>query len=363
MIFKRIDRYVSWFFLALVFGGLCLIAGLYTVFDLLKGLEDVQQAGLGRGVAMLAAYYAHLLPVFLVDITPAIVLVAAGMVMVHMAKKRELLALKASGTSVHRVTAPLFFWTVLISVAVFGIRETVGPESARRSALLGHALEGKVAKHLLVTDSRFGREVFVGEYDFATDGMKAVSLMEFFPDGMLKQTIQADTAVCGPDGSLYLHDVELKTFDESDAPPSKAEFRSSMTVESDLSPFDFVQAAEEKSERTALFHSLPELLDGMRTYPDVAYFRVVFHSRLASFFSPLLLLLVGIPCLVGFERSVNSLFLSVIVSIVVAAGYYALGFVLGSMGNSATISAPLAAWLPVIVVGSVGLWLFESMLT
>jgi lipopolysaccharide export LptBFGC system permease protein LptF len=51
------------------------------------------------------------------------------------------------------------------------------------------------------------------------------------------------------------------------------------------------------------------------------------------------------------------------VSIGLAAGLYALTFVFTSMGSTGSLNPVLAGWLPVILSGAVGLWLFQAMLT
>ena len=109
--------------------------------------------------------------------------------------------------------------------------------------------------------------------------------------------------------------------------------------------------------------TLADLRVAARQYPTVPYFRVAFHGRLASAFSSLILLMIGVPCLVGFERSVNSRFLGAMLSIALAAGLYTLTFVCNSMGCTGSLNTALAGWLPTILGGSLGLWLFESMLT
>jgi lipopolysaccharide export system permease protein len=101
----------------------------------------------------------------------------------------------------------------------------------------------------------------------------------------------------------------------------------------------------------------------MRENPHSPSYAVAFHLRLASFFTPFILLLVGIPCLIGYEESVKSRFVGVLISIAVSAGFYTLMFVFNSIGESGNVPAVLAGWLPVVVVGSLGLYLFESRLS
>ncbi|KPK65904.1 MAG: hypothetical protein AMK73_01610 [Planctomycetes bacterium SM23_32] len=363
MLFKHIDRYVSRSFLVRFVACVVLIAALYMSFDLMKRLEDLQGNEAGRNAAMLLAYYAHLLPVFMLDVTPGIVLIAAGIVMVRMAKARELLALKASGTSLYRVMGPLFAWALVISVGLFAFREAAAPRLVRRTALLSRVLDQKVETQLLVSDPAYNRKVFIGEYDFAHNAMKNVAVMDFHPQGALKRNVRADSATLAPDGLLSLQTVEVQEFDAAAVPAGKPALLPSLEIKGGVRPVDLVQAAEQDKDEGLMLQALPELRRQSRLNPQVPFFRVSFHSRLASFFSPIILLLVGLPCLVGFERTVSSRFLGFIIAAATAAGLYALTFVFSSMGTTGALHPVLAGWLPAVIGAAVGLWLFESMLT
>lgn len=342
------------------FGSACLIAALYGSFDLLGRLDDLEKVAPGRTVSILGAYYGHVVPVFLADVAPALVLVSAGMVLVRMAKARELLALGASGASLRRVVTPVFFWALLISIGVFALREALGPELIRKGQLLRHKLDDRVEKKLFLSDLRFKAFVFVGEYDFDSGTMKGVSVLEFRPGGGLERMTRGETAGWLSDGSLYLERVEVGEFDAAGREIASA-ILPSKRIETNLVPYDLVEAAQADKGFTAAFRPLWDLRRQMAEHPDVPHFRVLFHSRLASLFGPIVLLLVGIPCLVGFEQSVTSRFLGVIVSVVVAAGLYVMTFLLTSMGNTAAINPVVAGWLPTGIVGAAGIYLYASM--
>jgi len=365
MVFKKIDRYIGWSFLSRFLGAVCVLGLLYVTFDLLKQLEDIQQAELQQAVRTVASYYGYLLPLFIAQIVPGFLLVSAGMVLVRMAHQRELLVLKACGTSIYRAVAPIFFWTLVITIAVFAFQETLGPHFARMREVLNRVLNNDVEHELLVRDAKYNRRIFVGRYEFPTHSMKRVCVMEFRADNplRLKKVIQADSGAWGRDNTIALEAVEVRRFDESGAPVDEKSFSPTISIETALTPFDFVRVTQKEGESLSLSYTLPELYRLMRRQPDVPHFRVLFHSRLASFFSPFILLLVGIPFLIGFEHSVGSRFVSVIISIVVAAGFYALTFVFTSMGETQTLPAVLAGWLPPIAGSSLGLWLFQAMLT
>jgi lipopolysaccharide export LptBFGC system permease protein LptF len=365
MVFKRVDRYVSTGFLVRFAGAVFVMAFLYVSFDILKRIENLQGQAAGEILTTLGAYYARVVPLFIFELVPGLVLIAGGMVVVKMAASRELLALKASGTSIYRVIAPIFFWTLLVSAAVFLARERLGPGSVEQGAVIQHVLDDPLEHHLLVGDDEFSRNIWIAQYDFAGSSMLGVWIMEDSrEDGHIRRTLQAERGHWGEPGELVLLNVLVQEFPNPGAgPPGRAQTFGRLVVPTSLSPVDMVDAADEDSDSPTSFQALSELRRYCRLYPDVPHFRVSFHSRLASFFSPLILLLVGIPCLVGFERSVNSRFLGIIIGIAIAGGLYSLTFIFTSMGTTGSLAPVAACWLPQIAGGALGLWLFEAMLT
>jgi lipopolysaccharide export LptBFGC system permease protein LptF len=195
--------------------------------------------------------------------------------------------------------------------------------------------------------------------------MERILVMETDPeDGHIRKTWRAERGHWEEPGEMVLLNVIVQEFGgPGNSPIREVNAAGKVVLETSLSPLDMLEAADESSDSPASFQTLGELRRYARMYPGVLHFQVSYHGRLASFFSPLVLLLVGIPCLVGFERSVNSRLLGTIIGIFLAAGLYALTFVFNSMGATGTLNPVAACWLPQVVGGAAGLWLFESMLT
>ena len=363
MIRKRLDRYVSRSFLVPFFGCLLLIFGLYASFDIMKRIDEFQRKGLETVLPAILSYYGYLFPVFVLETVPAVILVAAGWALVRMSSRRELLALKASGISLHRLVLPVFLWTLLISAAVFWARESVVPEAAKRKELIDRELDEKVARNLFLEDEEYGFKLFVRAYDFSDNTMSRVSIVELHPHNVLKTTIRADAGEWVQQGGLHLEKVQIDRFGEDGTPQGAPEVLTTLQVPTSLTQFHFAEAQEESISFTSLFLTLRQLAERIRDNPGIPQFRVMFHSRLASSFSALVLLLFGIPLLVGFGDSMSSRFLATVVCMAVAACYYVVSFVFASMGGTGAINPALAGWLPTLIGAPLGVWLFESMRT
>ena len=362
MVAKQIDRYVSRSFLVPFVGILVFIFGLYVAYDLLTKIDDVQGLAKSEALNLLLKYYAYVFPIFVLDSVPVIVVMAAGLALVKMSKRRELLLLKASGISMYRAVAPIFFWALLISLGVLWVRERMVPHVVRDKELVARELSGDVGRTLMLKDEQLKFKLFVNSYDFWDHSMERVSVIEL--SGLtVKRVVEADRAHWTQDGRIRLEGVQVRDFSVRGPKAGQPMAMTSMEIETTLTPFDFVRARSEKAGSRPLFLTLPQLAAKMRENPNVPHFRVAFHSRLASAFASFVLLLVAIPLLVGFEHSAHSRFVGAVICIFVAFVYHAIVFVCTSVGDTGGMHPVLAGWLPVIAAGPCGIWLFQSMLT
>jgi lipopolysaccharide export LptBFGC system permease protein LptF len=179
---------------------------------------------------------------------------------------------------------------------------------------------------------------------------------------LVSRALQADVGEWSP-GSVRLRTVRVWEFEAGTGRALSSDLLPDLTLPTGIGRRELLAASEQSQEGPPMAQTLADLRGAERQYPTVPYFRVALHRRVASAFSSFILLLIGVPCLVGFERSVNSRFLGAILSIALAASLYTLTFVFSSMGVTGSLNAAVAGWLPTILGGALGLWLFESMLT
>ena len=363
MLTKKIDRYVSRSFLFPFIGILVLIFVLYASFDLLKKMDELQQMGAENVAGILVRYYAYLFPVFILDTVPIVVVVSAGLALVPMSKNRELLILKSSGISIYRIVLPIFVWTLLISAGSFWVRESVVPVFSQKKELLARKLEQEKSRSLLLKDEGHNRTFYIDTYNFSTDIMHRLTIVEHQDSAAIKRIIEADKGSWGDDHHLILTGVDIRQYGPEGLPRGKPRVKTEMTLSTTLSRADMVEAQGTSMGGQAMTMPLDKLAARIEAAPHIPGYRVALHSRLASVLVPFLLLLVGIPILVGFENTAGNRFLGVLTCVLVAAGHYVLVFVCNSMGETGVLPAIMAGWLPVFITGPAGVWLFGSMLT
>lgn len=109
MLGRRLDRYVTSFFLWHFV--LCLVAviGLYVLLDTFTHLDDyVEQGSLVSQVRGIITYHAYQIPALVGQFLPIVVLLGGVLSLARLAAHNELNAAKAAGVSIHRTLLPLF---------------------------------------------------------------------------------------------------------------------------------------------------------------------------------------------------------------------------------------------------------------
>lgn len=360
---KRIDRYITRGFVLRFFAAIFVIFGLYISFDAVKRIDQIQQGGFADTVPKVLLFYAYQFPTLMLDLFPPLLLVAAGLVLVQMSREKELLTLKASGISLRRVVLPILITAVPLALLTSVARETVVPWSFRRQKILDRELDQDTAGPFLLVDEKKGFKLYVGQYNFSKHTLSRISLLKFYSDGQLKTITEADRGHWTDNNVLQLETVSTEEYAKKGNLAAKPSVSKNMTVDSTLRPYDFVAAKNDAMSTSLPSFTLADLFEQVRRNPNNSRFRVMLHSRLAEPLAGIILLLIGIPLMIGFEHTMKSRVLGVVVCIVVAGVYQVSSFVMLSMGNTGYLTPAVAAWsMPVIglMAGSV---LFYTMRT
>jgi len=112
---RRLDRYITAFFLWHFVVCFLAIMGLYVVVDTFAHLDDyVKCDDLGEQVRWVVTYHAYQIPVLVGQFLPIVVLLAGIVALVRLGAYNELNATKAAGVSLHRTLVPMLLGAVAI---------------------------------------------------------------------------------------------------------------------------------------------------------------------------------------------------------------------------------------------------------
>ncbi len=370
---KTIDLYVARHFLgAYLVCGFSFL-GLFAVIEAFSKLDRFLNQESNFLVAIVQYNIAMVPTVYTNYMGPIITLGAAMFTLTALIRQNELCPLQAAGISVYRVCLPIFVLAVGMTGFTFFLQEKVIPryKHSIREALA--VVRGKPLENLLCYDNENGYLIRVREYSPTRHIARDVDISERYPGGQPKKRIDANqmewipakNAVSENDGRWVLHDVSIQRWDKSgnlllnERASTNFERLKSLKKEMDLKttlrPIDL-----ETGDLDISYLSWQELKTQYQRQPQHRHLAVKLHHHFAFPLSHVILLLLGIPFVLN-TRNRNQ-FLSLALSFAICALFHLVSSISLNIANySAVFSPVLAAWLPVMLFGSLGITLFDHL--
>jgi lipopolysaccharide export system permease protein len=354
--------------------GYCLSGFLifWISFDLMKEMEAFQRNHVG--FIDIVRYYLVLSPELLVIILPVALLLALLYSLTNHARYHEIVAMRAAGLSLWRISAPYLGVGVLFSVCVYGLNERLAPHSSEvaqqikdgRRAESGGWSERRLRRQLNFKNDRDQRLWIIGAYRIDTGEMQDVQVESILVDGKRRHIIakraypaapgwtfeQVREIVFDPDNGSTVSRTPYKTL----ACPEFTETPTLIKSEIRVSEMSNIDAAK----RAQL--SIAEIRDYLRLHTHLApeksaQLLTQLHGRMAEPLTCLVVVLVALPF--GAASGRRNVFVGVANSIFICFTYFILlkfGLALGTGGY---VPAWLAAWFPNGFFGALGLWLTQ----
>jgi lipopolysaccharide export system permease protein len=368
----RIDRYVGSLFLGSYATALLLLVGLYLILDMAANLDDYLEPWPGGGHAptlVLVRYYLLTVPFVFLQLCPFVTLVAGMFTATRLLRHNEAIACLAAGVSAHRLLAPVLLGGGLAAVGMFALRELLsapvlgGATLANKRDALRFVLEerrpDRVYQELWLRDlegSLVRLEQFrpaVGDPPVA----EARGIQVTLRASSELITISAERGVfVSEDGrqGWWLEGGKRREVegDQTERPVDRLE-GFDFTPELALS---FFRARERPLEL-----SFAETRELASRDPDSVVYQTLLQYHLTFPLANLVLLLVGLPVLMRYERGRGLEGLAA--GCLLCVFYFSADFVFRNLGLGGNLDPNLASWLPVLFFGSLGLMLFDSMRT
>ena len=360
----RLDRYVAELFVGSYAVALLLVVGIFMIIDLASNLDDYLQVG-PDGTApsgwLVVKLYVLQIPFLFLEVAPFVTLIGGLFTVARLMKHKEVVAALAAGVSARRVLLPVFVLGGLLGATMFGLREFATENvGEQRDALLDHLEERNetlVLEDLWVKDP-VGKPIRVDRYFPAADGRPArlEGLSATHSEGAKWTHVTADAAVFDRRANEWR--LEGGVSRDVDGGRATEEPVAKLSGEV-IAPRDLRTAWKGRWHPTEL--SFQETLDLLARDPDAVGWQTLLQANLAFPFAHLVLLFVGLPFLMGHQRSKGPspglwvFFLCLC--------FFGADFVCRSLGLQGQLDPLMAAWLPILFFGSLGVVLFTSVRT
>ena len=301
------------------------------------------------------------LPSIIVFVFPMSMLLATILTIGRFRSDSEIIAFKASGISFIRIVMPIIFIGLLVSLTAIWFQEVIIPRSNKSAEDIIYSLNQKkqpaIKKNINFTEyDKHGLPLrLINVLEVKNGKLQNVTLAEY-EDGILVRLIRAKSGAFIKSGDWVFYHGSLYSFDKVN--PDKLlyiQFEKEF-INLPVNPLDF--SKREKSVEEMNARELKKHIDfNKRTGKDVATDLVKLHMRFSIPFASVIFAILGSS--VGLKSQRNSSSTGLGLSLVVIIVYYLLLSVGMYMGMTNIIPAVVAAWLPNLAVGSVGILLLS----
>ncbi len=346
---NRIDRYLIRTFLFGLFWSLLAFWAVFMIVDLVEHLDKFIDKG--APAKYVGLYYAYYSPYILILILPIAVLLATLFSVGFLSKRNELLAMRAAGLSLGRLSLPLLFIGLLIAGGVFYAGETVYPKAeANRLELADQFLRGAPRPSQVLLRDRFatgldGRVFYFKTYN-TVKGIGHDVTVQAFEDGRVVELWKMDelhfidSVWMGFDGRHRLFANATDTIGEYVAFDMQ-EFPDWREV-----PVDFTRKRVDP-KKTGYFE-LKAIVERMKsTGGQTTKEETELALKVAFPFLNFLVILIGFPIAARTKQSGMALNFGIAMGVTFILRV--LIEVFRSLGHNGDIPASLAAWAPNII--------------
>jgi lipopolysaccharide export system permease protein len=348
----QISRYLLREFLSSL--GLCLGAfvALYLAVDFFEHLASFLSHD--AGLVLIVRYFLLKIPLIVTQVIPVAVLAATLLSLGALARRGELMAMRACGISLWQIAAPIVAMCLVLSLATLAWNEYVVPQCSMRAHYV-EVVEIKKKKFKgLFSDAEIwyhGENSFtnIERFDAHKNEIYGLTKYELDPEFHLRRIVEAPT----------VHWTG-KTWETSEA--TEMVFADDGTLTTRPSSDPSLGLRETPDDLTAVHHdsddlsfaSLKREIREMRKKGiDTTEPTVDLWLKIAVPFVSLVMALVGIPLASRRSRS-SGVAASVGAALVVGFSYWVVLALTTSLGHSGVLPAFVAAWSANVLFAVVG---------
>ena len=355
--FQVLDAYIvrDWFFYFAVL--MVTFAGIYTVFDFFQLLGDIVRNHAGPGLVL--NYYRYLWPQVIYLMLPLTVLVATLVNFSLLTKSNQIMAIKAAGVSLYRISAPILGIAALLSACMFLLGDQYLPETNQRQSAYRNEIKGRPPQTFFRPDVQwiFGESGRLYNYRFLDPDRNVfanLSVFEFDSSFQLTRRLYAARAFWEPhipgwvleDGwQRDLQGGKVTTFQ----PFAVATFR-----ELSEQPAYFKKEVRASEQMSAV--ELRRYIQDLRQSGfDVIPLSVQLNRKFSYPLIAFVVSLIGIPF--AFSAGRKGALSGIAISIGIAIVYWSVSSLFEAMGNLGQLPPAAAAWSPDVLFGLGGVYL------
>ena len=357
-LFRVLDRYVLrgfcfYFILVLVvFVSLFIVV---TVFELLPDIVRNHSS-----IATVALYFVFLMPQILFWVVPLTVLLAILISLGTLTKANEVLAVKAAGISLYRLSLPLLFMGLMISGVLYLMQDYVLPTANKRQDEYRDIIKGRAPQSYRNPDRKWmagsdNRIYHYSYFRYATNLFGNLSIFKFEPGtfNLREWTFAPSGTWDKTSNSWLLQNVRVHRISPTGTQSSFESHTTLSTTDMD-NPEYFKDEVRTASQMTSgeLKKQIAEL---QKKQFDVTGLTLDLYRKFSFPLVAFIMALIGIPF--SFKTGKKGAFYGIGICIGLGILYWSTFELFDKLGEVNRLSPLIAAWFPNFIFGIGGVWM------
>ncbi len=311
-------------------------------------------------------YLLNLIPFILYQVTPLCALVAVLITFGAFSRSSEITAMKATGTSLYRIVAPVLVFTLFISIGLFVFDEFYLPNANRRQEALRSIIKDKPAQTFLRPDRKWisGQTTAAGQparifyyqfFDADRNVFANLTVFEFEPNTfVLTRRIFAASARWSPADNTWVFENGWERTFSGETIASYRPFTSATFPEIHEQPGYFKK--EDRPSQEMSYNELSHYISDLKQSGfDTKRLNVQLNRKLAYPLITLVMAILAVPFALSMGK--RGSLAGIATAIGLAIAYWVVDGVFQAMGNVNTLPAILAAWTPDLLFAIAGTYL------
>lgn len=351
-----LERYIARRFLGPLIGGVLLFVAIFLVAQIFEDMDIIVNRKAAWGVVI--GYFGYQLPGILVQMLPVAVLVGTLLALGSLSKDNELVAMHASGVSLYKVLSSIMAIALLVSIASFGLNESLVPWANLKLREIDRIRYGKATiyerRENVAIHGPGDRMFYIRLFDGQTTTLHGVQIIQLYPNHSVARRLDAEEAQW-KEGTWRFRNGIVREFDELGQIIKVAKF-DHRGMDIGQGPEDF--SREQRRPEEFNFQELHGYIeDSRRSGYDVKAYLVDLHLKIAFPLACLVVVLLGAPLAVASRRSGKMMGFGI--AIFISFVYWGGISVCRALGRGGIVPPILAAWGANILFGGIGLYLLH----
>ncbi len=361
-----LDKYVIREFFKYFFLVLAAFSIIFIVFTFFELLNDIVEHKVAPSVVY--NYFRFLLPQILYYMIPLSVLVGVLVNFSLLSRTSQIIAMKASGISLYRLSVSVLLVAATISALTLGMQEYILPFSNQKQDALRNIIKGRNPQTYYRPDRKWmmGEQNRIFNYNFFDEDRNLfgeISIYEFYPNSFeIKRRIYANRATWDAASNAWGFEEGWTWGFESQRTVAGGfqRFHRATFPEVNETPQYFKKEVKESSQMS--YAELRDYIDDLRKSGfDVVKLTVALHKKLSFPLVSLIMCMIAIPF--SFSIGKHGSLYGIGLSIMLGIAYWLIQGFFEQVGGAGKLMPFLAAWAPNLIFGASGIYLLFTIKT